>query len=82
MDSWAEDDVTYPSNNADVPNKTEPKQELQATGFAPTYIDSGGNLVIGDGVTAQHMNYIICDLYRKYRELRDRIQVLEGGAGG
>ena len=79
MDSWAEDDVTYPSLNADTPNKQEPAQEMQASGFVPTYMDKGGNLVVGDALTAQHMNYLLCDLYRKYTAALARIQALESG---
>lgn len=77
MDSWAESDISYPSQNADTPNKQEPSQEMQATGFVPTYIDAAGNLVIGDAITAQHMNFILCDLFRKYKALEKRLKALE-----
>ncbi|WFZ22196.1 phosphoglycolate phosphatase [Citrobacter portucalensis] len=79
MDSWAENDISYPSLNADTPNKEEPPAEMQASGFVPTYMDKGGNLVIGDPLTAQHMNYLLCDLYRKYTAALARIETLEGG---
>lgn len=79
MDSWAESDITYPSLNADTPNKAEPPAEMQAAGFVPTYMDKGGNLVIGDPLTAQHVNYIFWDLYRKYKDALARIAALEGG---
>ncbi|WP_454889515.1 phosphoglycolate phosphatase [Serratia quinivorans] len=79
MDSWAESDISYPSQNAETPNKQEPSQEMQATGFVPTYIDTAGNLVIGDAITAQHMNFILCDLFRKYRALLQRVATVEGG---
>lgn len=70
MDSWADTSKTYPGQGgADIPNKQEPSQEKQATGFAPTYIDAQGNLVIGDGVSAQELNYILHDLYAKYKAL-------------
>lgn len=77
MDSWAESDITYPSQNADTPNKEEPPEEMQAAGFAPSYIDKGGNLIIGDPLTAQHMNFILCDIYQKYRDLLERVEALE-----
>ena len=77
MDSWAENDKLYPSKNGETPNKSEPLPEMQAAGFVPTYIDSGGNLVAGDGMTAQHFNYIFCDLYRKYRDILARVEALE-----
>ncbi|WP_233496393.1 phosphoglycolate phosphatase [Serratia marcescens] len=79
MDSWAESDIFYPSQNAETPNKQEPSQEMQATGFVPTYIDAAGNLVIGDAITAQHINFILCELFRRYRELQQRLAALEGG---
>ena len=79
MDSWAESDISYPSLNADTPNKSETPAEMQAAGFAPTYMDKAGNLVIGDPLTAQHMNFLLCDLYRKYKDALARIAVLEGG---
>lgn len=80
MDSWAENDVTYPSLNADTPNKAEPPEEMQATGFVPTYFDVAGNLVAGDALTAQHINFILNDLYRKYRAALAKIAELEGSA--
>lgn len=46
---------------------------MQATGFAPTYFDENGNLVFGDGVSAQTMNFILNDLYKKYRDLLARV---------
>ncbi|HEY3591913.1 MAG TPA: phosphoglycolate phosphatase [Buttiauxella sp.] len=79
MDSWADSDKSYPSLNADTPNKQEPSQEMQAAGFVPTYMDRGGNLVTGDPLTAQHMNYILWDLYGKYQAALARIEALEGG---
>lgn len=79
MDSWAESDVSYPSLNADTPNKQEPPQEMQTSGLVPTYMDKAGNLVIGDALTAQHMNYLLWDLYRKYSAALLRIEQLEGG---
>ncbi len=70
MDSWANTDKTYlAQGGAQVPNKEAPSQELQATGFAPTYFDANGNLVFGDGISAQVMNYILNDLYQKYSAL-------------
>ncbi|KJO49455.1 phosphoglycolate phosphatase [Klebsiella aerogenes] len=80
MDSWAENDISYPSFNADTPNKDTPSAEMQASGFVPTYMDRGGNLVIGDPLTAQHVNYILCDLYRKYKAALARIETLENRA--
>ncbi|QFH71476.1 phosphoglycolate phosphatase [Enterobacter sp. E76] len=70
MDSWAATDKAYSGQGgADIPNKQEPSQEKQATGFAPTYFDAQGNLVFGDGISAQEMNYILNDLYAKYQAL-------------
>lgn len=79
MDSWAASDTSYPSFNADTPNKQEPPTEMQATGFVPTYMDKGGNLVIGDPLTAQHINFMFYDLYQKYTAALARIDELEGG---
>ncbi|HIC8437252.1 TPA: phosphoglycolate phosphatase [Citrobacter braakii] len=74
MDSWANSDKTYAGQGgADIPNKQQPSQEKQATGFAPTYIDIQGNLVIGDGITAQEINFILHDLYAKYQALLVRV---------
>lgn len=78
MDSWAATDKSYPSFNADTPNKQEPSPEMQAVGFVPTYMDKGGNLVVGDPLTAQHVNFILCDLYQKYAAALARIDELEG----
>ncbi|HED1541881.1 TPA: phosphoglycolate phosphatase [Kluyvera cryocrescens] len=74
MDSWADTDKTYPGpGGAEIPNRQEPSPEKQATGFAPTYIDDQGNLVIGDGMTAQEVNFILHDLYSKYKALLARV---------
>lgn len=78
MDSWAEKDISYPSLNADTPNKSKPPEEMQASGFVPTYRDKAGNLVVGDPLTAQHINFLFCDLYRKYKAALARIAELEG----
>lgn len=75
MDSWAETDKTYKGQGGtDIPNKQTPSEELQATGFAPTYFDESGNLVFGDGLSAQVMNFILNDLYKKYRDLLARVE--------
>lgn len=81
MNSWAENNISYPSLNADTPNKEIPPEEMQASGFVPTYMDKGGNLVIGDPLTAQHMNFILYDLYQKYTAALARIEALENGGG-
>lgn len=74
MDSWAANDVNYTGvNSATIPNKAEPSTELQASGFVPTYFDANGNLVFGDGVSAQHMNYILNDLYQQIATLTARL---------
>lgn len=80
MDSWAASDTTYPSQNADTPNKEAPTDEMVAVGFAPTYLDKNGNLVVGDPLTAQHINYLFNDLYSKLSAAQARIAELEGGA--
>lgn len=74
MDSWADTDKTYSGQGGtQIPNKQEPSQELQVTGFAPTYFDERGNLVFGDGISAQVMNFILNDLYKKYSDLLARV---------
>lgn len=75
MDSWAATDVTYDGpNGATIPGKEEPLAEMQAVGFVPTYFDINGNVVFGDGLTAQHMNFILNDLYAKYTALLARVE--------
>ena len=77
MDSWASTEKTYAGQGgADIPNKQEPSEEMQATGFAPTYFDVNGNLVFGDGISAQVMNYILNDLYKKYQELSQKTRLI------
>lgn len=78
MDSWAATDTTYPSKNADTPNKDVPTDEMIAVGFVPTYLDRNGNLVVGDALTAQHINYLFYDLYSKLAAAQKRIAELEG----
>lgn len=79
MDSWAATDTSYPSQYADTPNKAAPPDEMQAVGWVPTYIDAAGNLVTGDALTAQHINFILNDLYSKYSAALARIEQLQGG---
>lgn len=71
FDSWAETDVRYEGGEAPIPGKETPPAALVSTGFAPTYLDATGAVVLGDTLTAQHFNWLICDLFRKYRALRD-----------
>ncbi|EHL2428951.1 hypothetical protein KDF27_002327 [Salmonella enterica] len=65
--SWAETEKTYAAADGNIPNRQQPGDEIVAAGFAPTFIDLGKQLVIGDALTAQHINWLFCDLYRMYR---------------
>ncbi|HBX2460963.1 TPA: hypothetical protein MHT58_06415 [Klebsiella pneumoniae] len=52
----------YPVNGGLYPSKKQPAAK-QADGFAPTYINAGGELVKGDPVDVAELNFIFNDLY-------------------
>lgn len=67
MESFASTDVEYPDGQT---NKTVVPAEIQARGFKPPVRTSGGDLERGDSLAANHLNYILNDIYNKLASSR------------
>lgn len=62
MDSFANVDVNYPDGQT---NKTVVPAEIQARGFKPPIRTATGELEKGDNLAANHLNFILNDIYNK-----------------
>lgn len=67
MDSFANVDVNYPDGQT---NKTVVPAEIQARGFKPPVRTASGELVKGDNLAANHLNFILNDIYNKFSNAR------------
>jgi len=64
MDSFASKDIQYPDGQ---PNKVVVPAEIQESGFKPPVRASNGELILGDALSANHLNYILNDLYNQLK---------------
>ena len=62
MKSFANVDVGYPDGQT---NKTVVPAEIQARGFKPPVRATDGTLELGDNLAANHLNYILNDIYNQ-----------------
>lgn len=62
MDSFANTDVDYPDGQS---NRVVVPAEIQARGFKPPVRTASGELEKGDSLAANHLNYILNDIYKK-----------------
>ncbi|AEX65695.1 hypothetical protein DIBBI_gp27 [Xanthomonas phage vB_XveM_DIBBI] len=77
MDSFANVDVNYPDGQT---NKTVVPAEIQARGFKPPIRTATGELEKGDNLAANHLNFILNDIYNKLKASGDSaITVVEAG---
>lgn len=67
MDSFASKDIQYPDGQ---PNKVVVPAEIQESGFKPPVRASNGELILGDALSANHLNYILNDIYNKLSKSR------------
>ncbi|QDH45698.1 structural protein [Pantoea phage vB_PagM_AAM37] len=62
MESFANVDVNYPDGQT---NKTVVPAEIQARGFKPPVRSTDGTLEPGSNLAANHLNYILNDIYNQ-----------------
>ena len=74
IESFAASDIQYPDGQR---NKETPPDEVIANGFVPPVRAADGTIIAGNKLTANHLNYILNDLYAKNAELEARIAELE-----
>jgi hypothetical protein len=73
--SFAATDVTY----ADGQNNKEPvPDEILASGFVPPVRMPDGSISVGSKLAANHLNYLLNDLYAQIADLQSRVNNLEG----
>lgn len=63
MESFANTDVDYPDGQS---NRVVVPAEIQARGFKPPVRTASGELEKGDSLAANHLNYILNDIYKKF----------------
>jgi len=78
MDSFAAQDLQFDDGQN---NKESIPDEIQQYGFRPPVRAQDGTIISGHKLAAQHLNYIINDLYSKNASLEARIAQLESKAG-
>lgn len=77
MESFANVDVDYPDGQT---NKTVVPAEIQARGFKPPVRATDGTLELGDNLAANHLNYILHDIYTQLKYSKDNsLTVVESG---
>lgn len=64
--SFAGTDVTYPDNQS---NRVRPPDEIFSVGFKPPVKNPDGSVSKGDSLAANHLNYILHDLYSRIAAL-------------
>lgn len=70
MDSFAAQDLQFD----DGQNNKEPiPDEIQQYGWRPPVRAQDGSIIAGHKLTANHLNYIINDLYAQLAELKSKV---------
>ena len=70
MDSFAAQDLQFD----DGQNNKEPiPDEIQQYGWRPPVRSQDGSIIAGHKLTANHLNYIIHDLYAQLAELKAKV---------
>ncbi|WP_158782513.1 phosphoglycolate phosphatase [Pantoea sp. BAV 3049] len=64
--SFSDTDVTYPDGQS---NRVRPPDEIFSAGFKPPVKNSDGTVQKGDVLAANHLNYILHDLYARIAAL-------------
>lgn len=64
-------------NGGAVGSKTQPSATKQSVGFAPTYTDATGRVVLGDPLDVSELNFIFHDLYAQADNI-DQILTAKG----
>lgn len=78
MDSFAAKDLKFDDGQN---NKEVLPDEIQQYGFRPPVRAQDGTIIAGHKLAAQHLNYIINELYKKIADQEIRIAQLEAKAG-
>ncbi|MET5573161.1 phosphoglycolate phosphatase [Klebsiella aerogenes] len=75
LNSFAAQDLKYSDGQN---NKETIPDEIVEYGFKPPVRAADGTVQVGDKLTANHLNYLLNDLYSQISELKSRISTLEG----
>lgn len=78
MDSFASQDRVYDDGQE---NKVAIPEEIQQFGFKPPVRLASGELTVGDSLTANHLNFLLNDLYSKAGRTRQVVKVSHGQNG-
>lgn len=66
--SFAANDVTYSDGQE---NRVRPPDEIFANGFKPPVRNPDGSVSKGDPLAANHLNYILNDIYARLNDLEN-----------
>ncbi|WP_375601072.1 phosphoglycolate phosphatase [Klebsiella aerogenes] len=75
LNSFAAQDLKYSDGQN---NKETIPDEIVEYGFKPPVRAADGTVQVGDKLTANHLNYLLNDLYSQISELKSRVSTLEG----
>ncbi|HDU5651433.1 TPA: phosphoglycolate phosphatase [Klebsiella aerogenes] len=75
LNSFAAQDLKYSDGQN---NKETIPDEIVEYGFKPPVRAADGTVQGGDKLTANHLNYLLNDLYSQISELKSRVSTLEG----
>lgn len=74
IQSFADNNVQYPDLQ---PNKAALPDEIIANGFKPPIITQNGTVQYGDPLSAQHLNYLLNEIFNRLKNIEDRLSTLE-----
>ncbi|HBQ0466444.1 TPA: phosphoglycolate phosphatase [Klebsiella aerogenes] len=75
LNSFAAQDLKYSDGQN---NKETIPDEIVEYGFKPPVRAADGSVQVGDKLTANHLNWLLNDLYNQIQELKARVSSLEG----
>ncbi|EEV9286097.1 phosphoglycolate phosphatase [Escherichia coli] len=75
LDSFAAQNLTFSDGQN---NKEAIPEEIVEYGFKPPVRAADGSIQVGDKLAANHLNYLLNDLYSQISDLKARVAVLEG----
>ncbi|WP_241640736.1 phosphoglycolate phosphatase [Rosenbergiella epipactidis] len=70
MDSFAASDLQFDDGQNNIESIPD---EVQQYGFRPPVRGKDGSIIAGHKLTANHLNYILNDLYAQIAELKSRV---------
>lgn len=74
IESFASNDVQYSDLQT---NKSPVPDEILANGFKPPIVTPNGTIQYGDPLAAQHLNYLLNEIFNRLTSIENRLTALE-----